>query len=43
MIMEKYIVQIRYDIELLSSNYVFITKNFIKNIDYETTRKTLRR
>ena len=41
--MEKYIDQIRYDIESLPLNYVFIAKDFTKDIDYETARKTLRR
>ena len=41
--MDKYIDNIRNTINCFPNNYVFISKDFVDNIDYETVRKTLRR
>ena len=42
-VMEKYIDEIRNTINNFPSNYVFMSKDYIDKIDYETARKTLRR
>ena len=41
--MEKYIDEIRNKINKFPSNFVFMSKDFIDDIEYETIRKTLRR
>ncbi len=41
--MEKYIDIIRNKINSFQNNYVFISKDFISDVDYETVRKTLSR